>query len=89
MKEYKLYLEMHKDNDVEALRWKHLLDQVDRENQSVRTYIIGVDIRKKDFSHKCPYVTLDDAPIGFTEAFEKIMVMTGKSTDAGFFDGEI
>ena len=89
MREYKLYLEKHKENDVEALRWKHLLEQVDRENQSVRIYIVGVDVSRKDFSHKCPFVTVDDTPIGFTEAFEKIMVMTGKATDAGFFDGEI
>jgi hypothetical protein len=89
MREYKLYLEHTKENDIEALRWRHLFDQIDRENQTVRTYIIGVDIPRKEFSHKCPYVTLDGAPIGFTEAFEKIMVMTGKAIDAGFFDGEI
>jgi len=89
MREYKLYLDHTKENDVEALRWRHLFDHIDREYQSVRTYIVGIDIPRKEFNHKCPYVTLDGEPIGFIEAFEKIMVMTGKATDSGFFDGEI
>lgn len=89
MKEYKLFLEHTKENDVEALRWKHLFANIDRMYQSVRTYIVGVDIPRSEVNQKCPYATLDGRPLGFTEAFELIMVKTEKAEDAGFFDGEI
>ena len=89
MKEYKLYLEPEKQQDVLSFRWKHLFDQIDRENQSVRVYIAGIDIPRKELRMKPPYTTLNDEPLRFADAFELIMVRTGKAEDSAFFDGEI
>jgi len=89
MKEYKLYLDPEKQQDLISVRWKHLFEQIDRENQSVRVYIAGVDIPRKDLRTKPPYATLNDEPLRFGDAFEMIMVKTGKAEDSGFFDGEL
>jgi len=89
MKEYKLYLDPEIQQDLISDRWKHLFNQIDRENQTVRVYIAGVDIPRKELRTKPPYATLNDEPLRFADAFELIMVKTGKAEDPGFFDGEL
>lgn len=89
MKEYKLYLDPEIQQDLISDRWKHLFNQIDRENQTVRVYIAGVDVPRKELRTKPPYATLNDEPLRFADAFEMIMVKTGKAEDPGFFDGEL
>jgi len=94
MNEYLLYLPPEHDQVGEKKliceRWKHLMAMVDREYQTCRTYIVGIDIDKdKAESNKLPYCTINGDITGFPEAFDKIMVKSMRAVDGVTFDEDI
>ena len=62
---------------------------IDREHQTVRTYIVGIDIDKTQVEDKLPYLTLNGNITGFQEAFDKVMVKTMRAVDGTSFDEDI
>ena len=92
-REYLLYLPPEVDQvgekELVCERYKNLLSMIDREYQTVRTYIVCIDIPKTDAQDKLPYLTLDGDVIGFAEGFDKIMVRTNRAEDGTTFDEDI
>ncbi len=93
MNEYLLYLppetERVGEKQLICQRWEHLMAMIDREYQTVRTYIVGIDIDKTEAKDKLPYLTLNGDIIGFQEAFDKVMVKTMRAEDGTSFDEDI
>jgi|TARA_B100000927_G_scaffold228397_1_gene188187 hypothetical protein len=93
MNEYLLYLPPEQDRVGEkkliCQRWEHLMAMIDREHQTVRTYIVGIDIDKTQVEDKLPYLTLNGNITGFQEAFDKVMVKTMRAVDGTSFDEDI
>lgn len=93
MVEYLLYLPPEHDQVGEKKliceRWKHLMAMVDREYQTCRTYIVGLDVEKASVEAKPPYLLFNGKVTGFPEAFDKIMVKSQRAIDGTTFDEDL
>ena len=93
MNEYLLYLPPLVDQVGETKlicqRYEHLMKMVDREYQTCRTYIVGIDVDQDKAETKLPYCTINGKITGFPEAFNKIMVKSMRAVDGTTFDEDI
>jgi len=93
MNEYLLYLPAEYDQVGETKlicqRYQHLMNMVDREYQTVRTYIVGIDVEKASVEAKPPYLTINGNITGFPEAFDRIMVKSQRAIDGTTFDEDL
>jgi|TARA_B110000285_G_C15081446_1_gene593729 hypothetical protein len=76
--EYFLYLPAEKDQTATCWRYQSLFGMIDREFQTVRTYIAGAEFSTSEAKHPLPYATLNGKMQTFEWLFEKIMVKSGK-----------
>lgn len=93
MNEYLLYLPPLVDQVGETKlicqRYEHLMKMVDREYQTCRTYIVGLDVEKSSVEAKPPYLLFNGKVTGFPEAFDKIMVKSQRAIDGTTFDEDL
>jgi len=93
MNEYLLYLPPLVDQVGETKlicqRYEHLMKMVDREYQTCRTYIVGIDVDKASVEAKPPYLLFNGKVTGFPEAFDTIMVKSQRAIDGTTFDEDL